>query len=106
MCENGPTDHRERIRLSHEVEMAEHEILSGFAEIEDNGCVMKDGGLVDFFTVRNGVLYELCWRSGEKEIRFYHEYGSGVRGRLPLTAEDIAVMGAGFESRTDSDPKL
>ncbi len=94
--EKSPIDHRERIRLGHEVEMAEHEILSALQEIEEVGCVLKQGGLVDFFTVKNGILYELCWHSGEEEIRFYHEFGTGFNGRQPLTPEDIAAMGVGF----------
>ena len=94
--EEGPVDHREGIRLSHEVEMAEHEILSALREIEEIGCVLKQGGLVDFFTVKDGILYELCWHSGEEEIRFYHEVNSGFDYRKPLTSEDIATMGVGF----------
>jgi hypothetical protein len=96
--EKGPVDHRERIRLSHEVEMAEHEILGALQEIEKIGCVLKEGGLVDFFTVKDGILYELCWRSGEEEIRFYHEFGTGFNGRQPLTLEDIRGMGVGFSA--------
>jgi len=94
--EKGPIALRERIRLSHEVEMAEHEVSGVLQEIEEIGCVLKQGGLVDFFTVKDGVLYELCWRSGEEEIRFYHEFGTGFNGRQPLTLEDIATMGIGF----------
>lgn len=94
--EKSPLDPRERIHLSHEVEMAEHEILSAFRELEEIGCMLKQGGLVDFFTVKDGILYELCWRSGEEEIRFYHEVGTGFDYRKPLTPEDIATMGVGF----------
>lgn len=89
----GLIDHRERVRLSHEMEVAEHEVSGVLQEFEEIGCVLKQGGLVDFFTVRNGVLYELCWRSGEEEIRFYHEFGAGFNGRQPLTLKDIATMG-------------
>ena len=90
------SDPRERVRLSHELERAEHEVLSAAQELEEAGCVLKQGGLVDFFTVRDGVLYELCWHSGEEEIRFYHEFGEGFNGRQPLTQEDSAKMGVGF----------
>lgn len=92
----NPIDHRERIRLSHEMEMAEHEILGALRELEEIGCVLKEGGLVDFFTVKDGILYELCWHNEEEEIRFYHEFHEGFQGRQPLTPEDVAVMGVGF----------
>ena len=96
--EKTPTDPRERIRLSHEVERAEHEFFSAMKEIEEIGCLLKEGGLIDFFTVKNGMLYELCWHNGEEEIRFYHEFQSGFNGRQPLTPEDVAVMGVGFST--------
>lgn len=87
---------RDRVRLSHDLERAEHEVLSAVQEIEEIGCVLKSGGLVDFFTVKDGFLYELCWQSGEKDIQFYHEFQAGFNGRRPLTSEDIRRMGVGF----------
>ena len=90
------SDPRERVRLSHELERAEHEVLSAAQELEEVGCVLKKGGLVDFYTVKDCILYELCWHSGEEEIRFYHEFETGFDGRQPLTPEDIAGMGVGF----------
>jgi hypothetical protein len=96
MAEKDLSDPRERVRLSHELERAEHEVSGVLQEIEEIGCVVKRGGLVDFFTVKDGILYELCWQSGEKEIRFYHEFETGFNGRQPLTPEDIKGMGVGF----------
>lgn len=101
--EQGPVDHRERVRLSQEVERAEHEILSAAKELQEIGCVLKPGGLVDFFTVKNGILYELCWQNGEKDIRFYHEFDTGFNGRQPLTPEDVATMGVGFGGVTGQE---
>lgn len=86
----------ERVRVSRDLERAEHEVLTAVQEVEDLGCVLKEGGLVDFFTVRDGILYELCWKSGESEIRFYHEFQEGFGGRMPLTPDDIERMGTGF----------
>ena len=98
--EKSPSDHPERIRLSHNVEIAEHEFLTALDKIIEMGCSMKAGGLVDFYTVKDGALYELCWQKGEEEIRFYHEYMSGFIGRRPIIAGDIAVMGVPNAART------
>ncbi|MSS70807.1 MAG: DUF2203 family protein [Candidatus Latescibacteria bacterium] len=105
MEEKGLTDPPERVRLSHELERAEHEVSGVLQEIEEIGCRLKDGGLVDFYTVKDGILYELCWHSGEKEIRFYHECETGFNGRQPLTPEDIAGMGVGFAADAETPAK-
>ena len=54
--------------------------------IEARGCHLKglDPGLVDFPHLRNGREVYLCWRMGEKEIRYWHEIEDGFEGRQPL----------------------
>jgi len=51
------------------------------------GCQLKDldQGLVDFFTVHQGQLVYLCWKDGEKAIRFWHHLEDGFAGRRPVT---------------------
>jgi hypothetical protein len=61
------------------------EIRSYLKEIEDLGCYYKDWnfsiGLVDFPSVINGKEVQLCWRSDEEEILFYHDIETGYNGR-------------------------
>ena len=54
--------------------------------IEARGCHLKglDPGLVDFPHLRNGREVYLCWRMGEKRIRYWHEIDDGFDGRQPL----------------------
>lgn len=54
--------------------------------IERLGCHLKglDPALIDFPHIRDGQEVYLCWRFGEKEIRFWHEIDSGFGGRKPL----------------------
>ena len=54
--------------------------------IEARGCHLKglDPGLVDFPHLRNGKEVYLCWRMGEKRIRYWHEIEDGFEGRQPL----------------------
>ena len=54
--------------------------------IADQGYHLKglDPGLVDFPHLREGKAVYLCWRMGEKEIRYWHEIEDGFAGRQPL----------------------
>ena len=54
--------------------------------IEHRGCHIKglDPALIDFPHIRNGKEVYLCWRYGEKEIKYWHEIESGFSGRQPL----------------------
>ena len=54
--------------------------------IEARGCHLKglDPGLVDFPHLRNGKEVYLCWRMGEKNIRYWHDIEAGFEGRQPL----------------------
>ena len=54
--------------------------------IADRGCHLKglDPGLVDFPHLRDGREVYLCWRMGEKKIRYWHEIEDGFDGRQAL----------------------
>ncbi len=61
-------------------------IQEGLNQIEDLGGHPKDLdlGLVDFPAELDGEEILLCWRYGEKSIRFYHGPEDGYSGRKPL----------------------
>ena len=55
--------------------------------IQGLGVVVRDirSGLIDFPSLRDGRLVNLCWRRGEAlEIRWWHEVEAGFGGRQPL----------------------
>ncbi|RKU18703.1 DUF2203 domain-containing protein [Candidatus Poribacteria bacterium] len=54
--------------------------------IQHRGCHLKglDPALIDFPHMRDGKEVYLCWRYGEREIRYWHEIESGFAGRKPL----------------------
>jgi hypothetical protein len=55
--------------------------------IQGMGIVVRDirTGLIDFPSLREGRIINLCWRRGEPlEIRFWHEVEAGFGGRQPL----------------------
>ena len=65
------------------------EEIEGFmAELETLGCFFKDWnfeiGLVDFPSVIEGREVFLCWRSDEKDLRWYHGIEDGFASRQPI----------------------
>jgi hypothetical protein len=55
--------------------------------IHNLGIVVRDirSGLIDFPSLREGRVVNLCWRRGEPlEIRWWHEVEAGFGGRQPL----------------------
>lgn len=61
-------------------------IQQALQEIADMGGVPKDLelGLVDFLHVRDGREVNLCWKYGEREIRFWHGLDEGYSARKTL----------------------
>lgn len=61
-------------------------IQEGMNQIDELGGQLKDldTGLVDFPTIIDGEEVLLCWKYGEKSIRFYHGLSDGFAGRKPL----------------------
>ncbi len=57
--------------------------------IQELGVVIKDVeiGLCDFPYLHHDRLVFLCWKSGEEQIRWWHDIDSGYANRQPI--EDI-----------------
>jgi hypothetical protein len=65
---------------------AEETAARALAELEALGVVVKDAarGLVDFPSLRDGEVVELCWLDGEEAVSHWHPVGEGFAGRRPL----------------------
>ncbi len=61
-------------------------VQAGFLKLRDIGCELKDieMGLIDFPSIHNGQLINLCWMIDEDEIGFWHSLDSGFASRKPL----------------------
>ena len=68
------------------IEQASRAVKEGLTEIARLGGVPKDLGLglVDFLHQRDGEDVNLCWKHGEREIRFWHGLDEGYAARKPL----------------------
>jgi len=60
-----------------------YELYENIENLEDMGCLIKDLdiGLTDFYHRFEGRDILLCWKLGEKGIKFWHEVDSGYMGR-------------------------
>jgi len=56
-------------------------------ELTDIGVEIKDfeTGLVDFTGRHEGREVCLCWKLGETKVMYFHETGTGVAGRRPVS---------------------
>ena len=63
-----------------------YEFYANIEKIEDIGCIIKDLeiGIIDFYSEFEGGEIFLCWKLGEKKIKFWHEVDSGYEGRRPI----------------------
>ena len=68
--------------------------LTGLAEaavacaerLDELGVSVKDFdlGLLDFPSLREEEVVELCWHPGEERVEFWHRVGEGYAGRKPI----------------------
>jgi hypothetical protein len=63
-------------------------------DLEGTGVVLKslEEGLLDFPSKRFDEEVWLCWKEGEKEIKFWHEKDVGFQGRKPLSISDESLV--------------
>jgi hypothetical protein len=62
------------------------QVQEGLDRIAALGGVPKDLdlGLIDFAHLRDGRVVNLCWKYGEREIRFWHGLDEGYASRKAL----------------------
>jgi len=63
-------------------------------DLESTGVVLKglDEGLLDFPAKRFDEEIWLCWKEGEKEIKFWHEKETGFMGRKPISVSNESLV--------------
>lgn len=62
------------------------QISTNLQAIQEMGVLVKDVdmGLCDFPYLLDGRTVYLCWKLGEREIRWWHEITTGYKDRHPL----------------------
>ncbi|MFN0060109.1 MAG: DUF2203 domain-containing protein [Planctomycetota bacterium] len=78
-------------RALEQLERVHSELHELVHELEKIGCLFKDVhsefGLVDFPAEINGLDVELCWRSDESSVAWYHTCDGGYAQRQPIPTE-------------------
>lgn len=79
-------DGKEYLDKSAELESLILSFEEDIMKINEIGCFLRDleKGIIDFFYVHQKQLVYLCWKRGEKAIRYYHDLDDGDRHRKPL----------------------
>ncbi|HEY8346522.1 MAG TPA: DUF2203 domain-containing protein [Symbiobacteriaceae bacterium] len=62
-------------------------VRSQVDRIREMGGELKGGFLVDFPAIIDGQEVLLCWKPGEKSVRWYHGLYEGMMNRKPIPAE-------------------
>ena len=73
-------------KMNKEFHKLSHEFYQNIEKLEDMGCLIKDFeiGVIDFhYRFGNEDIF-LCWKLGERRIRFWHEVDSDYMGRKPI----------------------
>jgi len=73
-------------KLNKQFHMLSFKFYRNMEILEDMGCIVKDLdiGLVDFYSRFEGKEILLCWKLGEKGIKYWHDVEAGYAGRRPI----------------------
>jgi hypothetical protein len=84
--------HAQLLELKQQKEAAARHLKETVEAIHDTGCQLKDleMGLIDFPTLYRGQEVYLCWKSGERDIGYWHHVEDGYRGRRPIDSEFLS----------------
>ncbi|MGH7313305.1 MAG: DUF2203 domain-containing protein [Candidatus Rokuibacteriota bacterium] len=82
----GLLDRRQWQAMRQRLERLGQQVQEGLNRVMALGGVPKDVdlGLVDFPHLRDGRVVNLCWKFGEREIRFWHGLDEGYASRKLL----------------------
>ena len=82
------------VTIKQKLNSAVTKFYQAIEDLENTGVVIKgiDDGLLDFPSKRFDDEIWLCWKEGEKEIKFWHEKDVGFSGRKPISVSDESLV--------------
>ena len=82
------------VTIKQKLNSAVTKFYQAIEDLENTGVVIKgiDDGLLDFPSKRFDDEVWLCWKEGEKEIKFWHEKDVGFSGRKPISVTDESLV--------------
>ncbi len=80
------TSGRLQTTFVHNAGVLQERVLGLIEKIHALGCVVKDVdlGLVDFPSIADGALMNLCWKYGEPSVEYWHRMDEGFACRKPI----------------------
>ncbi len=84
----------EYVTIKRQLNTAVTKFYQALEDLENTGVVVKsiEEGLLDFPSKRFDEEIWLCWKFGEKEIKFWHEKDSGFQGRKPISVSNESLV--------------
>jgi len=84
----------EYVTIKRQLNTAVTKFYQALEDLENTGVVVKsiEEGLLDFPSKRFDEEIWLCWKYGEKEIKFWHEKDSGFQGRKPISVSSESLV--------------
>jgi len=84
----------EYVTIKRQLNTAVIKFYQALEDLENTGVVVKsiEEGLLDFPSKRFDEEIWLCWKYGEKEIKFWHEKDSGFQGRKPISVSNESLV--------------
>ncbi|MGQ0792351.1 MAG: DUF2203 domain-containing protein [Nitrosopumilaceae archaeon] len=82
------------VTIKQKLNSAVTKFYQAIEDLENTSVVIKgiDDGLLDFPSKRFDDEVWLCWKEGEKEIKFWHEKDVGFSGRKPISVSDESLV--------------
>lgn len=85
----GPGNEASQNELQQDIQGLEEAVADleqDVKKINDLGCIVRniESGWVDFLGERNGQKIYLCWKRGDKAVRYYRLPNSGAKDIRPL----------------------
>jgi len=82
------------VTIKQKLNSAVTKFYQAIEDLENTGVVIKgiEDGLLDFPSKRFDDEVWLCWKEGEKEIKFWHEKDVGFSGRKPISVSDESLV--------------
>jgi hypothetical protein len=82
------------VKIKQHLNSAVTKFYQALEDLESTGVVVKslDEGLLDFPSRRFDEEVWLCWKYGEKEIKFWHEKDTGFKGRKPISVSNESLV--------------
>ena len=79
-------DLRRITKLNKQFHKLSYEFYANIERIEDMGCIINDIeiGIIDFYSVLGGREIFVCWKIGERKIKFWREINCNYMGRKPI----------------------